>query len=545
MVETNYCITLDRIPEELYPEIAANDDQREEWVRLFAIDEIEGDLTQPTYSVPLTVEFLKANPYLVLDTAFFSAEFKDKLIAGVDNLDENLDGLLIHSENFQALQLLQTRYKGQIKCIYIDPPYNAKSSEILYKNNYKHSSWLSLMSDRIKASQTLFNDKPVFICAIDEVEQERLGILLSQLFNENYFGKTAVSIVHNPSGQQGDNFSYTHEFAYFIYNIPGRSIAEQLREDPNEWDKRNFRDVTGDESLRTAAKTCFYPILIKDGTIIGFGDVCNDDYHPEVNVFRDDGVIEVYPIDPQGIERKWRFGRDTVETIKDQLLVNYINNRKVYDIQRLKKTFNYKSCWHAYIYSANNYGTQPLNQMFGYQPFSYPKSIFTVKDCIYAGLNEQKAATVLDFFAGSGTTAHAVINLNREDGGRRKYLLVEMGEYFDTVTKPRIQKVIYSMDTETQKGWRDGKPVSRKGSSHAFKYLRLESYEDTLNNIVLRGGQYDMLGSAREGYLLSYMLDAEAEGSSCLLNIDKLDKPFDYKMNITRNLEPRAASRPC
>ncbi len=294
--------------------------------------------------------------------------------------------------------------------------------------------------------------------------------------------------------------------------------------------------------MLTAAKTCFFPILIKNGTIIGFGDVCNDDYHPEVNVFRDDGIIEVYPIDPQGIERKWRFGRDTVETIKDQLLVNYINSRKVYDIQRLKKTFNYKSCWQAPIYSANNYGTQTLNQMFGYQPFSYPKSIFTVKECISAGLNEQKTATVLDFFAGSGTTAHAVINLNREDDGSRKYILIEMGEYFDTVTKPRIQKVIYSMDTETQKGWRDGKPVSRKGSSHAFMYLRLESYEDTLNNIVLRGGQYDILGRAREGYLLSYMLDAEAEGSSCLLNIDKLDKPFDYKMSITRNLESREQS---
>jgi adenine-specific DNA-methyltransferase len=154
VVETNYCITLDRIPEELYPEIAANDDQREEWVRLFAIDEIQGNLTQPVYSVPLTVEFLKANPYLVLDTAFFSAEFKEKLISCIDNLDEKLDGLLIHSENFQALNLLQKKYKKQINQIYIDPPYNAKSSEILYKNNYKHSSWISLMYDRLALSKS-------------------------------------------------------------------------------------------------------------------------------------------------------------------------------------------------------------------------------------------------------------------------------------------------------------------------------------------------------------------------------------------------------
>ena len=146
VVETNYCITLDRVPDSMYPEIAANDAQREEWVRLFAIDEIEatdGDLVNAAtvgYSAPLTVEFLKQNPFLVLDTAFFSTEFKEQLVASIDNLDEKLDGLLIHSENFQAIRLLQQKYQNKVKCIYIDPPYNAKSSEILYKNTFKHSS---------------------------------------------------------------------------------------------------------------------------------------------------------------------------------------------------------------------------------------------------------------------------------------------------------------------------------------------------------------------------------------------------------------------
>jgi len=152
---------------------------------------------------------------------------------------------------------------------------------------------------------------------------------------------------------------------------------------------------------------------------------------------------------------------------------------------------------------------------------------------------ENKNALVLDFFAGSGSTAHAVIDFNCSDKGNRKYILCEMGEYFDTVTKPRIQKVIYSMDTDNQKGWKDGKPVSRKGSSHAFKYLRLESYEDTLNNIVLSGGNYDLLGAAVEGYMLSYMLNTESAGSASLLNVEKLDKPFSYKMLITRNLESK------
>lgn len=120
VVETNYCITLDRVPEALYPEIAANEAQREEWVRLFAIDEIEGtdgDLVTAaalTYTVPLTVDFLKQNPYLVLDTAFFSAEFKEQIVESIDSLDEKLDGLLIHSENSQALRLLHDKYQEAI-----------------------------------------------------------------------------------------------------------------------------------------------------------------------------------------------------------------------------------------------------------------------------------------------------------------------------------------------------------------------------------------------------------------------------------------------
>lgn len=143
------------------------------------------------------------------------------------------------------------------------------------------------------------------------------------------------------------------------------------------------------------------------------------------------------------------------------------------------------------------------------------------------------ASLVLDYFAGSGTTAHAVINLNREDGGSRKYILVEVGEYFDTVLKPRIQKVIYS------DSWKDGTPVSRKGSSHMFKYMRLESYEDALNNLRLARSQkqQDLLDLARpqfrEDYMLGYMLDVESEGSASLLNIDAFQDPFGYRMRIS------------
>lgn len=157
--------------------------------------------------------------------------------------------------------------------------------------------------------------------------------------------------------------------------------------------------------------------------------------------------------------------------------------------------------------------------------------------CHPVSLYEKLAGTVvrgngdiaLDFFAGSGTTGHAIINLNREDGNERKYILVEIEEYFNTILKPRIQKVIYSED------WKDGKPVSRKGSGHAFKYIKLESYEDTLNNLELKRSEEQSQAlleakAFREDYLLSYMLDIESKDS--LLDLKIFETPFDYQLKI-------------
>ncbi len=147
---------------------------------------------------------------------------------------------------------------------------------------------------------------------------------------------------------------------------------------------------------------------------------------------------------------------------------------------------------------------------------------------------KRKTGTVLDYFAGSGTTGHAVINLNRADGGQRKYILVEMGEYVDSVTKPRLLKVIYSKD------WREGRPVGRVGISHCLKYVRLESYEDTLNNLSLSRTSEQELALAesatfREGYLLRYMLDVESRSS--LLPAARFENPFACYLDITRQNE--------
>lgn len=540
VVESNYCITLDRVPENFYAEIAANDAQREEWVRLFAIDEITSQATdglfeegKSGYSVPLTVEFLKENPFLVLDTKFFTAEFKNALLASIDNIDEQCDGLLINSENFQALELLQEKYKEQVKCIYIDPPYNAKSSEILYKNTFKHASWLSLMENRLVEGAKLLQQDGVHITAIDEVESNKLGILLTDTF-PFFNGFTCVSAIINPSGQQGKNFSTNGEYYYFqYYDLPNMLNKENRDEDSA--DVRNFMNGAvgeGGNYLRETGKNCFYPIIVKDNEVIGFGDVCPDDFHPVGRNVKNGEYVYIYPIDSNGIERKWLFERGTVQDIKDELSVNIRRDGDI-EIIRTKLRINYKTIWTDSKYNAKEHGTKLLSKLFGSGKtnFSFPKSIYSVQDCVDIGVNSRNGA-VLDYFAGSGTTGDAVINLNRNDGGKRKYILCEMGEYFDTVTKPRIQKVIYSKD------WNGGKPVSRDGNSHCFKYMRLEQYEDTLNNLTIQPANISKDNADfYDGYVLGYMLDIETRDS--LFNMKWFRNPWDMKLRITRQNETR------
>ena len=532
VVQSDYCITLDRVPEKLYPEIIANEAQRKEWVRLFAIDEIKGDLTTEGYSEPLTIEFLKQNPFLVLDTAFFDAKFKHQLVKSMENIDEQTNGLLINSENFQALELLQEKFARRAKCAYIDPPYNAKSSEIMYKNTFKHASWLSLMENRINVARNLLRDDSVFEIAIDEVENARLCLLNDALL-DFYSGRADVSIVINPSGQQGKNFSTSSEYVHFYFQDEPNMLAKEIRSEENA-DVRGFMNGAkgeGGNYLRTSGKTCFYPIYVKNNNVIGFGDVCEDDFHPiSANVVNGD-ILEIYPIDAEGVERKWLFGRDTVSDIQSELSVKKNRNTGLYEIIRTKTEINYKTVWTDSTYSAKEHGTNLLSKMFKSPVFSFPKSLYAVKDCIGIAIRNTQSSIVLDFFAGSGTTGHAVIEHNRDnENANHKYVLCEMGDYFNSATRPRIEKALYSRD------WRDGKPISRNGISQCFKYIRLEQYEDTLNNLEIKKQQTDWRDDEfHESYMLSYMLDTETRDS--LLNLKMFVNPFNMSLKTTKDNE--------
>ena len=554
VTETHYCITLDRVPEKFYGEIAANEKQFAEWEKLFAISEIKTDLFTaaaksaviPAQAGIQNVEFLKANPYLLLDTALFSGDFKQRLLAEIPDLDAQCDGVLIHSENFQALGLMQEKYREQVKCIYIDPPYNTDAGPILYKNGYKSSSWVSLMYDRLAESKAVMKDDGVLVAAIDDEQQRELSQLLSSIFDDNLLG--TICVRSNPSGRPTKSgYAVSHEYLLFAGNSSKSSISrlpptdEQMSrfnesdsEGVFEW--RNLRRE-GSNSDRSARRALYYPIYI-NGDKIRVPLLEWNEIEEEWIVQEDHSAKEkvVWPNNDSEDQKTWRWEWKTVMCSLQKLAVRKDRSGKDYIYYKRRPNEDgvvSVSSWFDAKYSATEHGTALLKSLFVKSPFSYPKSIFAVIDSIYVGGGAKNDSIILDYFGGSGTSAHATIFLNRQDRGHRKYLLVEQNDYFDTVLKPRIQKVVYSKD------WKEGKPVSREGISHCFKYLRLESYEDALNNLVLktdtsRDAALEKNPKLQRDYLLNYFLDVETSGSQSLLNIADFRDPTVYRMQIKK-----------
>jgi len=550
VVETNYCITLDRVPEELYPEIAANDAQREEWVRLFAIDEIKKDLNQPGYSKPLTVEFLKAQPFLLLDTKFFDSKFFNNIVKSIDSIDDSLDGVLVHADNFQALQFMSARLSDRIDCIYIDPPYNTDAGPISYKNGYRSSSWVSMMYDRLVEGRHLLADTGTMCVTIDDYQQKELHYLLDAVFSaDNVAGTVVIRI--NPSGRPVPaGFGQSHEYAIFAKKTSAALLGRLPRSEQqsarykHEDDDGNYMwelfRKRGSNSERTARPSLYYPIYVKGSAVrvpkMEYNEAKREWVALEAPL-SDETVV--FPIDKSGTERTWRGTPEGVRTRtghymakgeEGEITIYYKFRPASDDVLPLTNWIDSK-------YSATEHGTGVLKHYFKeYNPFSYPKSLYAVEDCLRVGGLTASDSCVVDFFAGSGTTGHATITLNRQDEGTRKYFLVEVGSYFDTVTKPRVCKAAYSSQ------WKDGSPVGRDGISHTIKYIRLESYEDTLGNLELKrtsqqASLLDQDDDLREQYILSYMLDVESRGSQSLLNVESFRNPDQYKLRVERNGE--------
>lgn len=567
VVETNWCITLDRIDESFYPEILACQKQVQEWIDMYRVDLIEGDLTTPAFTNPPTMEFLRANQNLIVDTANFPTTFRDRLIASIDNLDENTGGLMINGDNFQTSQSLLSKNREQVKCLYLDPPYNTNEVSFLYKNNYKHSSWASMMFDRVLSSFKSLSDDGVLMITIDDEEVYNLKEIVDTAIGADKYIGTIV-IQSNPRGRGINSyFATSHEYCICYAKDPYQTVIinqdltdEQIQDFGGNDETSAFRLLpfrrSGGWSTPKDRPNSEFPLFFnKSGVLFAVGGErttsADDDYKTnevltlkEGNVERINYVsflqsfpncIKVMPVDVKGLRRVWRWS-DREKILQAGLKKEFVlkNERGYYTVQlkdRIKDGRKPKTIWLDSKYDSSSHGTNLLKNILGGRNlFGFPKSVYSTQESLHAIVGgEGDSSTIFDMFSGSGTTGHAVINLNREDGGNRRYILVEMGEYFDSVTKPRIKKVLYTNE------WRDAIPQRRDdGVSHIMKYMRLESYEDALSNVSLEKNSA-LSTMFSEQYLINYMLDIEAKGS--LLNLDAFTSPFDYKMKITEKNE--------
>ncbi|ARS27580.1 site-specific DNA-methyltransferase [Sphingomonas sp. KC8] len=367
--------------------------------------------------------------------------------------------LMIEGDNLEVLKLLQKSFSRKVKAIYIDPPYNT-GRNIVYPNDFSdpisayleltgqvdggqkltsnpetsgrfHSNWLSMIYPRLKVAKNLLSNDGVLFCTIDENEHASLSLVIKEIFGEGNYEHAYISIVHNPRGQQGKNISYVHENAIVVYPADQKKYLADVLKD--EVDSRGLRD-SGTESDRTDARNCFYPFIVKDGVIIDIGQVPENSFHPEsCNVKRPDGTMEIWPMTDDGDEKKWRYARDSVEKILDKLEPKM--GRTNVQIIFHKDSGTMRSVWQNARYDSSEYGTKLVESMIGEAGFTFPKSLWSVYDAVRVMTEHDPDAIVLDFFAGSGTTGHAVWKLNQDIGGNRRFILVQLPEAIEEGNK--------------------------------------------------------------------------------------------------------------
>ncbi len=401
------------------------------------------------------------------------------------------------------------------------------------------------MADRLSVSRELLTDNGILCTAIDDVEAANLRHLLQHLFGkENELG--VVAVCSNPAGRRTPTgFAPAHEYAMFFSKTQNSRISplEYTKEQLNSYNQVDAQGqvfkwvplLKGSDaaSRRELRPRLFYPIFVREDQI-RIPRMEWDDVSRQWQLLESPHQTEtdVWPINSKGEEMRWKYKVKTLQKklVSSELAVHFDRNDTV-KIQIKwylnKEGIRPKTWWDKKAYSATSHGSTFLTSILGDNTaFPFPKSIYLVEDCLRVS-SLGKNDTVLDYFGGSGTTAHATINLNRQDNGKRKYILVEMGHHFNTALKPRLLKAIYAQN------WKHAKPTSRQSTlSHLFKYQRIESYEDTLNNIQFKTHQNPLFQEP----MLRYLLGNETHESPTLLNIEKLQTPFHYQLNIVTGL---------
>jgi adenine-specific DNA-methyltransferase len=500
VINSNYVITLDRIAKhgekglEVIRKILNHPNLQEqirEWKELGIVDDsfrVEEVLEKDGLS--------EEYQFLPVDTKYFK-DLEPEIIGLFDNLDQALDGWLIKSENYQALNTILNKFAGKIKVIYIDPPYNTGSDEFLYEDKHRHSSWLTMMENRLSLARGLLSDDGVIFISIGDTlrsqvrinSASRLQILCNQIFGEDNLIATLVRKSGIAPRQDIRHIANSHDYVLcYAKNIDRAKInrrsanISRLKYRDEHFNERGYFSLNQlDRGSIQYSESLDYPIIIEKGTIIEIFDGITFKKLPAPE------RIEIWPGgDPN--DKRWifRWSEEKVGWGIENDFIVFKKDRKgkwkVYykEYELVDNEGRPRERTNPYdtliLEFPNELGTYEIDHLFNERVFEYPKPSELIKHLLKIG--SCKDSLILDFFAGSGTTVHAVMKLNKEDGGNRKFILVEMADYFETVILPRIKKVAYSFN------WKDGRPQDTDGLGVFFKYYELEQFEDTLAKVV-------------------------------------------------------------
>ncbi len=544
VLRSHMIVSLDLLSEDLKQEARANAEQVAAW------KDICGS------------QAASSEPCLPVDTRLFSPSFRDRVLA---LLGGRMDGVLINGDNAQAIRLCERRWSNDIDCIYLDPPYNTSEETFIYKNEYRHSSWLAMIAHRVRSAARLLAESGVLLLTIDDEELARVKLALDGVFGPDRFIGT-IAVQTNPRGRGiNSHFATSHDYIIGYAVDPTKvSIVDQPLTDEQRAgyghgeNEASFRLLpfrrSGGLSTPDERPNSEFALWYSPGTnaIVAVGGERSAPYpatYLEAEVLSlhagqlqrqsVDGaraalpsdVVRILPVDSKGQRRVWRWSarEKILNAAAAGDFVVKSGRGGDYSVQLkdfIKGGRKPKTMWVDSKYDGSSHGTNVLADILGSRrAFGYPKSIHATRDALHAIVGDTQDALVADFFGGSGTTAHAVFQLNDMDDGARRFLIAEMGQYFESVTVPRVMRCAYS------DAWREGTPTSTRRASYAVSVVALESYDDTLENVALSretafGGLFAENDALREDYTLRYMLNSEAEGS--FLNLERFRKPWDY-----------------
>ena len=383
------------------------------------------------------------------------------------------ENLVIKGNNLLALHTLKQQFHGKVKLIYIDPPYNTSGDNNIftYNNNFNHSSWLTFMKNRLEIAKDLLKQDGVLAVTIDDYEQAHLKILCDEVFKtENYLG--TIIIQNNPRGRTiNSHFATCHEYCHFysknqdFVSIKDLELTQEQSSLFNmEDNKSHYRLLpfrrSGGYSTKEERPNSYYPIY----------------WNKKKNIFSVTPIpdsIKIFPLDKYGNKRVWRQTKPSfMRAVKEGSIVCKTTSRghAIYMKDRIKEGRKPKTIWSDSKYDASAHGTMYLKKLFnGQKLFSYPKSIYTVTDTVKIISDDKDNDIILDFFAGSGTTGDAVMQLNKKDGGNRKFILVEQLEDHIKICKKRTEKILQSNSIKNSK---------QANEETSFIYCELMKYNE-------------------------------------------------------------------